>query len=358
MAEFLTTAAITYQVERIILESKKKLVLVSPYIQITKTFLERLRDASGRGVLITIIYGKTELKSSEKKQIDSIPDLKLYFFKNLHAKCYFNESEMVITSMNLYEFSERNNREMGIFITKKMDEEIFKEAVSETHSIIKSSTLISTMVVMKPELKTLTTKSKTGFCIRCKLDIENSNKKPYCNECYKSWGFWNNTLFIEKYCHNCASEHETSMENPYCDSCNSKLTIFPLKKEDLIVIEKLLSTKFEEGKINSTSSYIYCENILKFAAIMIREGFEIRFKYSLYSENLLLNKLKSLNIDDLNYEYHIKLNVKYSSPFYCFTPKKVNNLDHLLEDYISLINKINFSVKSLSIKQNNGLNPI
>ena len=43
MAKFLTTSAVTYQVEKIIREAKKKLVLVSPYIKITKTFLERFK---------------------------------------------------------------------------------------------------------------------------------------------------------------------------------------------------------------------------------------------------------------------------------------------------------------------------
>jgi hypothetical protein len=352
MAEFLTTAAVTYQVERVILESKKKLVLVSPYIKITKTFLERLRDASGRGVLITIIYGKSELNSIEKKQIDSIPDLKLYFFENLHAKCYFNESEMVITSMNLYEFSERNNREMGIFITKKLDEEIFKEAVSETHSIIKSATLISTTLITKTDSKSSIAKSKTGFCIRCKDDVENSNNNPYCKDCYTSWEFWNNPLFIEKFCHNCASAHKSSKENPYCDPCNSTLIDFPLKKEDLIVIEKLFTTKYEESKINISGNYMYCVNILQFGDIMIREGYEIRFKYSLCSENIFVNKLKSINLDDLNFDYETKLISKHNSPYFNFTPKRVNNLDQLKEDYISLITKINHSVKNVSIKQN------
>ena len=37
----------------------------------------------------------------------------LYFSKNLHAKCYLNEKKMIITSMNLYEFSQVNNREMA-----------------------------------------------------------------------------------------------------------------------------------------------------------------------------------------------------------------------------------------------------
>jgi hypothetical protein len=352
MAKFLTTAAITYQVERIILESKKKLVLVSPYIKITKTFLERLRDASERGVIVSVVYGKTELNSAEKKQIDSIPNLKLYFFENLHAKCYFNEREMVITSMNLYEFSERNNREMGIFVTKKLDEEIFNDAVNETHSIIKSATIISNLPELSKESKSIefTTKSEEGFCIRCKDTIKNNADKPYCKKCYASWEFWNNPKFEEKFCHQCGSSHNATLENPICTTCNSKGINFPLKKEELIVIENLFKKKFQESKINSTNTYVYCEKIVAFGDIMIRDGFEIRFKFNLYSEKAFIEKLKSLRLNDLNYKYETNLTYTNSTPYYLFTPKNADDIATLVADFIALSTMINNSVKSLSIK--------
>ena len=354
MAEFLTTAAITYQVERIILESKKKLVLVSPYIKITKTFLERLRDASERGVIVSVVYGKTELNSSEKKQIDSIPNLKLYFFENLHAKCYFNEREMVITSMNLYEFSERNNREMGIFVTKKLDEEIFNDAVNETHSIIKSATIISNLPEPKKESKSIEikTKEEEAFCIRCKEGIKNNADKPYCKKCFASWEFWNNPQFEEKFCHQCGSSYDATLDNPFCKTCNSKYINFPLKKEELIVAENLFKKTFQESKINSTNSYVYCEKILDFGDIMIRDGFEIRFKFSLYSEKAFVEKLKSLNLNDLNFNYETTLTYTNSTPYFLFTPKNADDIANLIVDFIALIRLINNSVKNLSIKQN------
>ena len=40
------------------------------------------------------------------------------FCKNLHAKCYLNESTCIISSLNLYEFSQVNNNEMGVLIEK------------------------------------------------------------------------------------------------------------------------------------------------------------------------------------------------------------------------------------------------
>ena len=43
---------------------------------------------------------------------------------------------MVITSLNLLDFSEVNNREMGVLVTKQEDEAVYNEAVGEAKMII------------------------------------------------------------------------------------------------------------------------------------------------------------------------------------------------------------------------------
>ena len=66
MADFLTTTGTSFHLENIIIEAKTKLVLISPYLQLSKTLFERLKDASTKGVKIKIVYGKDELKPNEK----------------------------------------------------------------------------------------------------------------------------------------------------------------------------------------------------------------------------------------------------------------------------------------------------
>ena len=61
MAEFLTTAGIVSEVEKIVQGAKERLTLVSPYIKVNKTLLERLRDADARGVVTNLVYGKVAL---------------------------------------------------------------------------------------------------------------------------------------------------------------------------------------------------------------------------------------------------------------------------------------------------------
>lgn len=64
------------------------------------------------------------------------------FYEKLHAKCYLNEDVGIITSMNLYEFSELNNREMGISVDANIDYEVYKQITAEIDSLKRNSTLI------------------------------------------------------------------------------------------------------------------------------------------------------------------------------------------------------------------------
>jgi phosphatidylserine/phosphatidylglycerophosphate/cardiolipin synthase-like enzyme len=236
MADFLTTTGISHNIENIILEAKAKLILVSPYLQISKTLFERLKDADGRGVTIKIIYGKDQLQSSEKKLLASLNKIELYFFKNLHAKCYFNENKMVITSMNMYEFSERNNREMGVLIDRTIDKDLFDKAVNETLSILKSSekVAIASEEIKKPlhvpkpvpvqktnSLLNLFRSSK-AFCIRCEANIPFNPEKPYCPTCFSVWSQYENYDYIENVCHRCGSDTNTSMVKPLCYDCYNR----------------------------------------------------------------------------------------------------------------------------------------
>src|SRR5437899_1829722 len=116
MAEFLTTHGTAFQIEKVIAGARKQLTLVSPLLKLSKTLAERLQDAARRGVRITIVFGKEELESEQQLLLSELAGARLYFLPNLHAKCYLNEDRMVITSMNMYEFSEKHNREMGVLL--------------------------------------------------------------------------------------------------------------------------------------------------------------------------------------------------------------------------------------------------
>ena len=141
MAKFLTTTGISYYIEKVISEASKSITLVIPYLKLTNQLIERLNDAEKQNLKLTVIYGKDSLSELQKEILFKFNNAEIFFCKNLHSKCYFNEQIMVISSMNLYEFSERNNREMGILITRDSDREIYEDTLKEISSIKNSSKL-------------------------------------------------------------------------------------------------------------------------------------------------------------------------------------------------------------------------
>jgi len=114
----------------IIKKSKEYCFIVTPYINYFKYwehFKRILEEASTEKKRIVFILRKIDEKDKEKnKKIDEkkevIEELNgkykfdLFFVKNLHVKMYLNESEVLISSMNLTNFSKDNNYEIGCLI--------------------------------------------------------------------------------------------------------------------------------------------------------------------------------------------------------------------------------------------------
>ncbi len=240
MAEFLTTQGTSYYIEDIIRNAKNRLFLISPYLQLSRNLSDRLKDADNRKVKITLVYGKDELKPEEREELQKLKNLSLYFCENLHAKCYFNEEHMVISSMNMYAFSEKNNREMGVLIRANEDKTVFDEAVKESESILNSANKDSLVrsafseVLKEAKSKLYSaiendskTTSKTrrpirtavGYCIRCGATKPYDLDAPYCRDCYKVWSEWQNPDYEESYCHTCGKGWPGTMEKPQCESC-------------------------------------------------------------------------------------------------------------------------------------------
>jgi phosphatidylserine/phosphatidylglycerophosphate/cardiolipin synthase-like enzyme len=139
MSKFLNTTATNYFLEEIIKNSKDRLVLISPYLKLNDRMKELLQDKDRLKIDIRIIYGKNELHPSEINWLNGLTYVRTSFCKNLHAKCYLNESQCIVTSMNLYEFSQINNNEMGILLDKDDDKESYKDAYEEALRIIRIS---------------------------------------------------------------------------------------------------------------------------------------------------------------------------------------------------------------------------
>jgi phosphatidylserine/phosphatidylglycerophosphate/cardiolipin synthase-like enzyme len=139
MAKFLNTSATNYFLEELIKDSKDRLILISPYLKLNDRVKELLADKNRLKIDVRMVYGKSELQPAEITWLREQSYIRTSFCKNLHAKCYLNEELCIVTSLNLYEFSQVNNNEMGILIRRSDDAELYRDAYEEAQRIIRIS---------------------------------------------------------------------------------------------------------------------------------------------------------------------------------------------------------------------------
>ncbi|MHA4844535.1 phospholipase D family protein [Flavitalea antarctica] len=240
MAEFLTTKRISEELKDIIDHAKNKLILISPYLRLSYPNYEKLQQASSRNVSIKFLYGKEKLRAYDRKLLSNVVGLELFFLKDLHTKCYFNESKMLITSMNLIEYSESHNREMGILLDRASDGNLFEPALSEAYSIFlsaKPDPLTAELTIPSTSLSTSPSKPiklpvfsrkitlfTHGHCIRCSTEISHDLNRPYCKKCYYLWNDSRRQYLPERFCHSCGEARTTTMNKPDCSECYTSNT--------------------------------------------------------------------------------------------------------------------------------------
>jgi hypothetical protein len=123
---------------------------------------------------------------------------------------------MIITSLNLFEFSMANNKEMGVLIDKSetSDKVLFEDAYKEVDYINQTSQRFEFGAGKPPSSK----KSDTplGYCIRTGAEIPFNIKKPLSDEAYKIWNQFSDKDYPEKFCHfsGAASNGETTFNRP------------------------------------------------------------------------------------------------------------------------------------------------
>jgi phosphatidylserine/phosphatidylglycerophosphate/cardiolipin synthase-like enzyme len=209
MAKFLDTTGVSYHLQQLINKANEKLVIISPYLKINDRIKQSLEDKNRMKIDIRVVYGKNDLQPEENNWLKSMTSIRSSFCKDLHAKCYLNENEAILTSMNLYEFSQVNNNEMGIHVDKITDPELYKDIYDEAQRLIRISDKIIISVekattkekqVSKPDLKPKADKTN-GFCIRTGVEIPFNVEKPMSYDAFKSWSKYSDPEYPEKLCH-------------------------------------------------------------------------------------------------------------------------------------------------------------
>lgn len=224
MAQFLNSSGISYHLEKLIKNANERLFLVSPFLKLNEKIKQLLDERNRLKLDIRLIYGKTDLQSEESKWLNSMDSIKILFCKNLHAKCYLNENEAIITSMNLYDFSQQNNNEMGVYIRREDDAQLYKDILDEVTTLIRTSEQLSISVEKVVQKKDLlkATKNGKGHCIRCDEQIKMDVEHPFCLKCYRIWKKTSDKKSEEKHCQGCGKPNKSSFEKPICYSCYKK----------------------------------------------------------------------------------------------------------------------------------------
>lgn len=160
MARILNTRKAVAALEDLMRDANEKLILVSPYLRLSKDFKELLSHRNNKDKVTIVIFGKQELKPEEMRFLESLRFVVLKYHEDLHAKCYVNDKQMIITSLNLYEFSMANNKELGVLIDRdeEHDQSLYDEAWREIEFIDSNSvrfefTAANQKTEEKPETK-------------------------------------------------------------------------------------------------------------------------------------------------------------------------------------------------------------
>ncbi|MDI1354773.1 MAG: phospholipase D family protein [bacterium] len=136
--EILDTTALSHEIEKLIKGSEDLIIIISPYLKINNRLRPKLAACFSRNNKNLILYREDQLLKDEKKWLDGFTNVKLIPIKHLHAKCYLNEKTALIATMNLYEYSQINNHEIGIKISVDNDKEEMNELLEIINTMIKT----------------------------------------------------------------------------------------------------------------------------------------------------------------------------------------------------------------------------
>lgn len=136
MPKFLNTTGVSYHLEELIKSTQDRLILISPYLQFHPRVRDHIQNLNIQKKDIRIVYRESKLQLEESNWLESQIGVRTSLCSTLHAKCYLNEKEAIVTSMNLYSFSQQNNDEMGIYVSKEEDPQLYKDIFEEAQRLL------------------------------------------------------------------------------------------------------------------------------------------------------------------------------------------------------------------------------
>jgi hypothetical protein len=283
MANFITGKELEEAIYNIIWKAQQTLMIVSPYIKLDDYFKKLFdKHANNPKLHFVIVFGKNEgnvsrsLSKADFDYFNKFMNISIVYVPNLHAKYYGNETCGVISSINLYDYSFKNNIEFGVYsennflnLTTTADQKAWETCweIANTNQVVfikrpvyekkLLSSLLGKNYIKSDILHDITDhfysrsftrnqnsyirkladfpdelelgsesmrmprreeieNSSGGFCIRTGKKIPFNPQRPLCDSAYNSWIKFSNPNYPEKYCHKTgvSSKGKTSVANP------------------------------------------------------------------------------------------------------------------------------------------------
>jgi len=223
------TDIISAKITNIIDEAEEYCFLITPYFN-EWIHLERSLEAANKQKKRIVFF------FSEKQDLDEYKDRKkkdritefykkynfdIIYIKNLHAKIYLNEKEAIITSMNLYDSSNRYNYEIGVLIKNKdIVDLIYNDIIlNYIYNTGKADELTLKGYYYKLLETNNSIENDNRYCVYCGTSMKQVNDNLYCNHCHESLHDFNQNNF--NFCNICG---KSTKENKLslCSSCYKK----------------------------------------------------------------------------------------------------------------------------------------
>lgn len=248
MAKFITGNKLNLELEMLLEKANESIILISPFIKLHHHYESVLKTKiDNPDIEVTIVFGKNEedisrsMSESDFNFFKQFPNIQIRFEKRLHAKYYANESCAILTSMNLYSFSQDNNIEAGILVNTSSlasnliiggTDDVDKEAWKYFKRVIEQSDLLferipefeSKMLGLSKKYKGSVTatdklteffsgksgrkdtavieKTRTyGYCVRTGKQIPFDVEKPMTEAAFKTWNSFKDFSYPENFCH-------------------------------------------------------------------------------------------------------------------------------------------------------------
>ncbi len=275
MAQFLKGNQLNAELEKLFDQAESQLIVISPYIKLHSRFRDALKAKKDNPRLdIIFVFGKNEddisksLNNDDFEFLKEFPCVEIKYEPRLHAKYYANEYSSILSSMNLYDFSQNNNIEFGILTNGSLlsgikdaltNDKVDGEALDYFFQVIKNAeTVYRSVPVFESKMLGMTKKythseveidelsgkfgknksfkssshktsfqkpsisysepeiKEPGYCIRTGDKIPFNPERPLSYPAFKEWNKYKDENFKEKFCHFSGelSHGETSVKQP------------------------------------------------------------------------------------------------------------------------------------------------